>query len=961
MLRANWKVLVGVFLVLFVSQAGAVEYEVEEALKELWTETPTPAITVPRVEAAPTVDGKLDDEVWEQVSTVDDFILQRYGLMRGQEQLTTCYSLAKANTRVWIGRTDTELLVAFKAWEPEIEALHLDYDQRDGRIWMNDCVEFMLQPKPGLLYHFIVDGTGTTLDQRTKDGKSDRGWNLPDLSDHIAGAVHKNEENLSKSYWVVEMRLPFEQLGGQPQSGTEWNLNFCRERWAPKYKSYSELSSWTGTPSGFSDDKFFGRAVFSNVAVRLPEPAAGGQLTHPFLGQNTGRVQLINRGGGPAALKASVMTTTRGEEESLASDQRRLGARDGADLSLEYVLRQEGPGWASLAIEAGGKQIAVQRRAFKSKDIGRTLARGLENARALQKRSDPESDSGKSVGPYIEELEEIQKRYQSKKEELLSQEATPASMKEWQKLAASVKGALRAGSYAVWTCSPYLPVGHHTYPGELESVSRIDINACVNEYENAALNITNFTDEHMDFYLQGNAPHADCAPRSGFTQWIRPVIQNHGRRLGWTASTKSISSEDDGMAMPLMQMGEDARVHVPPYSTRQVWYTVNTEGVKPTVRAGKKGKPYRSGLKVIPTSHNLDMKVVGMHLNVYDFRIPEIAELGSYSFNYATPMPFLANYKINTFMVAAWPRPKIREDGSVDVSKAARRLARDVKRINPGPDRPFRFVASYGYTGSFMKWAEKRGLEYMSEEWKRLFKAVFKAWIADFKKNGLDYDDFVFQTVDEAHGHQVEVVCETTPLLREVDPNVRTAMTIMCSRKEMQKMAPHVDVWFNRNGSSYNLAFLHEEQDKGKPLYSWHMSGDMHSPVLSWTRTYGWRAAEHNFDNISYFVFSSSCYRWQRENPIPSRMIEGWRDTIEDWQYFNTLRKAMKAAEKSGVPTDRIQQAQAVIDEALKNVLEREGGRGPYFPPDTQATADAVEAERVKIAREIVELRRLVE
>jgi hypothetical protein len=353
------------------------------------------------------------------------------------------------------------------------------------------------------------------------------------------------------------------------------------------------------------------------------------------------------------------------------------------------------------------------------------------------------------------------------------------------------------------------------------------------------------------------------------------------------------------------------------------------------------------------------MKVVGTHLNVYDFRIPEIAELGSYSFNYATPMPFLANYKMNTFMVAAWPRPKIREDGSVDVSKSARRLARDVKKINPGPERPFRFVASYGYTGSFMGWAEKRGLEYMGEEWKRLFKAVFKAWIAEFKKNGLDYDDFVFQTVDEAHGHQVEVVCETTPLLREVDPDVRTAMTIMCSRKEMEKMAPHVDVWFNRNGSHYNLDFLHEEQEKGKPLYSWHMSGDMHSPVLRWTRTYGWRAAEHNFDNISYFVFSSSCYRWQRENPIPSRMIEGWRDAIEDWQYLNALDKAIEAAEKRGASEKRIEEAKNIRSEVLKSVLQPPGQSRPYFPPETQETADAIEAARVKLAEEILKLRAL--
>jgi len=956
---------VGLIAAFGLATAHAVEFDVEEELQALWQKAPRNMITVPMLKEVPKLDGALDDAVWQKASTVSDFIVRRYNLMRGQEQLTACYTLAQAQTQVWLYRTADALFIAVRADEPEIEALHLDYAGRDGRLWANDCVELFIEPTPGTTYQFILDANASIFDQKITGGKGDRKWNMADVEKNLAARVHKNEQDLAKSYWAVEIRIPFDQIGGAPEGGEKWGANFGRERYAAAYKNYGELSTWSGTFGGFDDASMFGRLVFSDVAVRMPTLATKTDLDHPFLGRNTARVELVNHKGKDTNVQATVYVQDRADVSGSKPQLLALAAGKAQQVELEYVVDTERVGYAFLALEDFGEHkaapaydagILCQRQPFKSRDIGAALGKGIANAKALQERADPESEFAKSIAPYVTQLEALFAGYEKQKAEALKQTANAELVKAWDKLHGEAKGALRTGSYVVWTCSPYLPVGATTYPPELKDARGITVNACRNEYENAVINVTNLTGEHMDFYLQGNIPHAACNPRSGFPVPALSVVQNHGRDLGWTASTKSMSTEDDGLAMPLLELGKDAQLHVRPYTTRQVWLTAYTKDAEPTVTAGKKGKPYRSGVRIIPLSRDLATRAIGITLNVYDFEIPDVAEIGSYSFNYSMPFEFLTRYKINTFMLGAWPRPTRKKDGTIEVDLEGE-IEYRVKPALPTQGK-YKFVLSYGYTGSFMPWAEKQGLAYMSDEWKAAFKEVYRQMIAQYMAAGLTYDEFVVQTIDEAHGHMVKQVVETTPLLREVDPKVKLAMTVMCNRKEMEQMAPHVDCWFNRNGAKWDLEFLHQEQEKGKLLYSWHMSGDMLSPVISWTRTYGWRAEQHNFENISYFVFSNSAYRWQGE-PIASRMLEAWRDTIEDWQYFNALHKAMAAARKAGAPEERIKKSEALIADALKNVLEREGGSQPYFPPDTQETADAVETERARIAQEIVELRAL--
>jgi hypothetical protein len=263
---------------------------------------------------------------------------------------------------------------------------------------------------------------------------------------------------------------------------------------------------------------------------------------------------------------------------------------------------------------------------------------------------------------------------------------------------------------------------------------------------------------------------------------------------------------------------------------------------------------------------------------------------------------------------------------------------------------------SYGFTSDFIQWAEKNELEYMSDRWQRLFKQVLSRMVAEWREAGLRYEDFALQTIDEAHGSKVQQVIETTPLIRQVDPKVRTAMTIMTGLDELRQMAPHVDVWINRNGAIWGeeqAEFFNSERAKGKPIWSWNMPNNTKSKPLTDFRTYGWRAMKFDFDAIGFFLYSGVVYRpFDAGRAIGTRHWEAWRDGIEDYQYLWTLRDEIRKAGQRGVAADALTEAESVLRETVDRVL----GEG-YFPPNSQATADVIQVARRQLAAEIMRLR----
>lgn len=200
-----------------------------------------PLAVVPRVEAS--ADGAVP---WDRLAFLGPFLRIDGG------------GMPEAASTARIGRTAAELLLRIECQEPQLQGLRAAVTERDGMVWVDDCVEVFLQPDGSAPYfHFITNPLGTRFDERGRDSGWDADWTC------TAGRA--------EGLWWAEVRIPFAALGGAPAQDAEWGLNLCRSR-----RPVPELSAWSATGSGFHVPERFGRIAFAEQPwPRLVRWAAG--------------------------------------------------------------------------------------------------------------------------------------------------------------------------------------------------------------------------------------------------------------------------------------------------------------------------------------------------------------------------------------------------------------------------------------------------------------------------------------------------------------------------------------------------------------------------------------------------------------------------------------------------------------------------------------------------------------
>ncbi|MBT3344536.1 MAG: hypothetical protein HN712_20335 [Gemmatimonadetes bacterium] len=189
-------------------------------------------LRVPRLSAAPAIDGQLDARAWQRAAEITRFF-QNVSRLRPIE--------TSPATRVRLGWTDDRIFILVEGDEPSTDNLRIEATQRDENAWQDDCVEIFFDAnRDGRSYHqIVVNSLGTIFDQYS-DGSSpqgDLGWNA-DMEHAVV---------VSESGWSLEIGLPLAQLteSAGPISGQVWGFNLARIRqeaseygqWAPTYGS----------------------------------------------------------------------------------------------------------------------------------------------------------------------------------------------------------------------------------------------------------------------------------------------------------------------------------------------------------------------------------------------------------------------------------------------------------------------------------------------------------------------------------------------------------------------------------------------------------------------------------------------------------------------------------------------------------------------------------------------------
>lgn len=215
-----------------------------KGLKEVDFKIPSPCLKARRIDAAPRIDGNLDDACWSAALPVKDFTLLNAG------------GMAKEGTIAYVVYDDVNLYVAFKCLSSKMDRIVRDAKKRDAPVWKDDSVEVFLSLSGDkkTFFHFVVNSLNTQLDAKEGPSGSDIGWNA---------IGWRSATSSGKDGWTVEMAIPFGGMDvATPKDGMSCGFNLARE--AP---SSSEVGSWSPSYHNLIDPSMFGALVFDGRGV----------------------------------------------------------------------------------------------------------------------------------------------------------------------------------------------------------------------------------------------------------------------------------------------------------------------------------------------------------------------------------------------------------------------------------------------------------------------------------------------------------------------------------------------------------------------------------------------------------------------------------------------------------------------------------------------------------------------
>lgn len=206
-----------------------------------------------------TIDGMLDENVWQSTDVIERFILADGS------------GKALRNTSARMCWDSKYLYIAFECDDPDVWGTMLN---RDDSLSDEEVVEAFISPSSNLAdyYEFEISPLGTLFDALVNNPTGDRAYMTVDRSwncdgwqtgIHVDGVV--NDRNVIDKGWTVEWAIPFGELSVAPnvppKDGDIWRINLFRIDQTPE----PEYSCWSPTmkiPADFHVPEAFGYLVF---------------------------------------------------------------------------------------------------------------------------------------------------------------------------------------------------------------------------------------------------------------------------------------------------------------------------------------------------------------------------------------------------------------------------------------------------------------------------------------------------------------------------------------------------------------------------------------------------------------------------------------------------------------------------------------------------------------------------
>ncbi|MBD3292146.1 MAG: hypothetical protein GF393_04420 [Armatimonadia bacterium] len=348
-------------IVMTVYCVGPVSAELLDHVRFSRPEAPEPSVSeanrltfdLPRVKQAPTIDGRLDEAIWERE--------QAY---LGHFRLGLSETPARHSRQAWAAYDSGHVYIGVRLErEPGTELRVATLEPDNSAIWEDDEVEVFVDPfssgtsyyqmilnSEGVLYdatHHYVEvpdaraaSPGATVLERVTDAEWD--------SD-LTRAVHIDDE-----WWSIEMALPLAsiRLDGAP-AGHRFGFNITSADWdTEEYTTLSPNDNW-------QDPLQFGLMVLGEPTIEVTDL----QLSSVGVGRNLLRLDTSHLGG-PAG-QYTLELTFRADGQWLNKvKQFELGPGHNARVGLPFDVTAEAGEWqADIEItDPDGAAVFATRR-----------------------------------------------------------------------------------------------------------------------------------------------------------------------------------------------------------------------------------------------------------------------------------------------------------------------------------------------------------------------------------------------------------------------------------------------------------------------------------------------------------------------------------------------------------------------------------------------------------------------
>lgn len=250
----------------------------------------------PRAERPPTLDGQLDDAVWQQAPVVSGF------LAYGKD------TLAEVQTSFRVLWDDRYLYLGIHCDEPVMGKLvPLNFARDEHAVFGNETIELFVDPDHthGTYYQLAMNATASLYDGIGEDIS----WN----SETVVKAFRGGD------FWSLEVAVPWSSLRSTAKVGKVVGFNVCRDR----NLGEKEWTNWARTLSGFHDPDRFAHLVLSGT------PEQVGRLAGEFRkGGRTGPVVIFSAEGFSRTTYAQLAAGALADLDKLVSALEEEGRRD---------------------------------------------------------------------------------------------------------------------------------------------------------------------------------------------------------------------------------------------------------------------------------------------------------------------------------------------------------------------------------------------------------------------------------------------------------------------------------------------------------------------------------------------------------------------------------------------------------------------------------------------------------